>query len=195
MATRTTTGTDHPGTEHPVAALPVHRIDVDTYNRIVEAGALDDQRVELLEGLIIDMSPQSIPHSLVVERLTHHFRGAPARLRVQLPFEIPPDSEPEPDLALVEEEPSREHQPRRAVLIAEVAVSSHAIDRTFKARHYAHAGVPTYWLIDVPARAVEVRTKPASDRYGECRIYRDGETVPSPVAGVGDLDVSALLED
>jgi len=200
MGARAATSTPHHGPHRAGAdegppPLRVHHIDVDVYHRIVEAGALEDRRVELLEGLIVDMSPQSIPHSLVLERLTEHFRGARARLRVQLPFEIPPDSEPEPDLALVEEEPSREHQPRTALLIAEVAVSSHPIDRNVKARLYAGAGIPAYWLIDVPGHAVEVRGEPGSDGYGNCRVYREGETVPSPAAGAGDLDVSALLGD
>src|ERR1700677_4923468 len=109
MAAQPATSAPHHGTDKPAVPLPVHRIDVDAYNQIVEAGVLAGQRVELLEGLIVDMSPQSIPHTLVLERLADHFRRAPVRLRVQMPFEIRPHSEPEPDLALVEEEPSREH--------------------------------------------------------------------------------------
>lgn len=178
--------------ERPATPLPVHRIDVDTYNQIVETGILDDLRVELLEGLIVDMSPHSTPHSNTIVRLTNHFRHAPTQLRVQLPIEIRPNSEPEPDLALVAEPLSSEH-PSTALLVVEVAVSSHMIDRNVKARHYARAEIPTYWLVDVPGRAVEVRTEPGSNGYGKCQTYRDGDTVPSPIAGVDDLDVSALL--
>ncbi len=168
---------------------------MDTYYRIAETGILDDPRVELLEGLIVDMSPPSPEHSTVIERLTDRFRAAPLRLRVQLPFEIRPNSVPQPDLALVEEEPSMKHHPRTALLAVEVAVSSHMIDRNVKAKHYARAGIPTYWLIDVPGRAIEVRTEPDSEGYAKCQIYVEGEDVPSPVAGVADLDVAALLAD
>lgn len=195
MAAQPATSPPRPGTDQPDIPLPVHRMDVDSYNQIVEAGVLAGQRVELLEGLIVDMSPQSIPHTVVLERLTDHFRRAPVRLRVQMPFEIRPNNEPEPDLALVEETLSHEHQPRTALLVVEVAVSSHMIDRNVKARYYARANIPIYWLIDVPARAVEVRTEPGSDGYGQCQTYRDGDTVASPVSRVDDLDISALFAD
>jgi Uma2 family endonuclease len=169
---------------------------MDTYYRIAETGILDDLRVELLEGLIVDMSPPSPEHSTVIERLTDRFRAAPLRLRVQLPFEIRPNSVPQPDLALVEEGPSMKHHPRTALLAVEVAVSSHMIDRNVKAKHYASAGIPTYWLIDVPGRAVEVRTGPGGPGgYENCEIYAEGSLVPSPVKGVADLDVAALLGD
>jgi Uma2 family endonuclease len=178
---------------HVQTALPVHRIDVETYNRIVASGALDGKRVQLLEGLIVEMSPQSPAHALAIERLTRHFTRAPARLRVQLPMEASPDSEPEPDLALVEEADATDHHPRSALLVVEVAITSHLIDRNVKGRQYARAGVPTYWLVDVPGRAVELRTEPGPEGYERCDVYREGSFVPSPLQGVGDLDVATLL--
>lgn len=191
MATQPATTVDPPATP-----LPVHRIDVDAYYRIAEIGILDDLRVELLEGLIVDMSPPSPEHSAVIARLTHHLASAlRAHLRVQLPLEIPPKNVPQPDLALVPGLISTKHHPHTAALAVEVAVSSHMTDRNVKARHYARAEIPTYWIVDVPGRAVEVRTEPGFDGYGRCEIYRDGDTVPSPVNGVEDLDVSTLLAD
>jgi Uma2 family endonuclease len=59
---------------------------------------------------------------------------------------------------------------------------------------YARAGVPAYWLVDVPGRAVEVRTEPGADGYGRCDVFREGATVPSPVSGADDLDVAGLLK-
>ncbi len=177
----------------PATTLPVHRLDLDTYNRIVASGALEGQRVELLDGAIVDMSPQSPSHAVVVEALTRHFAGAAGRLRIQLPLEAPPDSEPEPDLALVEEPATAGRHPRSALLVIEVAVSSHPIDRGVKARLYANAGIPVYWLIDVPAKAVEVHTQPQEQGYAKVDIYRQGEIVPRPLVGVGDLDIAALL--
>jgi Uma2 family endonuclease len=173
--------------------LPRHRLDVETYGRMVDAGALEGERVELLEGWLLDMSPQSPRHAEVVVDLTRHLASAHARLRVQMPFEVLPDSVPEPDLALVEGR-SPDHHPRSALLVVEVAVTSHACDRGLKARLYARAGVPTYWLIDVPGEAVEVRTGPGPDGYRSCHIYRVGALVHSPAPGVADLDVGSLLE-
>ncbi len=178
----------------PHGGLPIYRLDVDTYNNIVESGALDGQSVELVEGLIVEMmSPHSGRHATVVRRLERHFATVHAWTQVQLPLEVVPDSMPEPDLALLAEEPPPGRHPRTALLTVEVAVSSHQFDRGAKAGIYARAGVPTYWLVDVPGRAVEVRTEPGPDGYGRCEIFREGASVSSPVAGVRELDVVALL--
>jgi Uma2 family endonuclease len=107
---------------------------------------------------------------------------------VQLPLEARPSSEPEPDLALVEEEPSGKGLYRTALLVIEVAVSSHEKDRGEKAHIYAQADIPSYWLVDV-------RSEPGPEGYSRCEIYGVGASVPSPVEGVADLDVGELLED
>ena len=163
---------------------------------MVASGALDGEPVELLEGLLVEvMSPQSPDHAAVIEDLERHFANAKARLRTQLPLAVPPDSEPEPDLALVAEKPPPGRHPRTALLTVEVAVTSHDADRGLKVKLYATAGVPTYWLVDVPGKAVEVRTDPGPEGYGRCELYKSGDRVPSPVEGVAELDVGALLND
>lgn len=173
---------------------PLHRLDVDTYDRIVASGALEGRRVELLDGLIVEMSPHSPRHSLVIDRLMRHLAAAPRWwTRVQMPLEVRPDSEPEPDLAVLDAEPPADEHPRTALLVIEVAVSSQLVDRNVKAMRYAQAGIPTYWLVDVRTRAVEVRTRPGDDGYGDCETYREGALVPSPLQGFADLDVAVLL--
>jgi Uma2 family endonuclease len=171
----------------------IHRLDTDTYNRMVATGALEDEPVELLEGLLVEMSPQGSNHAATIVRLTRHLASAHAWLAVQLPLEVKPRSEPEPDLVLTEAEPSFEHHFRTAVLVVEVAVTSHKKDRQTKALVYARAHVPTYWLVDVPAKTIEVRTGPGPDGYGRCEIYGAGSKVPSPAEGVADLDVTELF--
>jgi Uma2 family endonuclease len=169
-------------------SLPLHKLDNETYSRMVESGALDGEPVEMLDGLLVEMSPQGFEHTGVIVRLTRHLGTAEAWLYVQLPLEIPPNSTPEPDLALVEKPPVGRHA-SSALLVVEASVTSHALDRGFKARLYAKAGVTTYWLIDVPAKQVEVRTRPGSDGYRDCASYGLGHAVPSPAPGVADLDV------
>jgi len=171
----------------------IHQLDTETYNRMVATGALEHEPVELLEGLLVEMSPQGMSHSVVIVRLTRHLAPARAWLAVQLPLEVKPRSEPEPDLALTEAEPSFDHHIRDALLAVEVAVTSHKKDRETKAPVYARAGVPTYWLVDVPAKTIEVRSEPGPNGYGRCDIYGTGTTVPSPAEGVADLDVTALF--
>ncbi|HEX3693298.1 MAG TPA: Uma2 family endonuclease [Solirubrobacteraceae bacterium] len=172
----------------------LHRLDTETYNRIVESGALDGQPVELIDGLLVEhMSPQGPAHSALIERLTRHLAHAQSWLRVQLPLEVPPDSEPEPDLALVESESSPERHVRSALLAVEVSVSTHKLDRGSKAALYARAEVPVYWVVDATARAVEVYTQPQGDGYRDRAVYGVGELVPSPAAGVAELDLAALF--
>jgi Uma2 family endonuclease len=114
-------------------------------------------------------------------------------LRVQLPLEVLPDSEPEPDLALVEHESSPTRHTRSALLAVEVSVSTHKLDRGAKARLYARAGVPVYWIVDASARAVEVYTGPDEGGYRGSEIYRPGVCLPSPAPGVAELDVATLF--
>jgi Uma2 family endonuclease len=176
------------------ATVPIHRLDLETYGRMVASGALDQEPVELLGGLLVDVSPQGPRHGYLIRRLTRHLAGAQAWVDVQLPLEVPPDSVPEPDLALVEENLPDRH-PRTALLVVEVAVTSHAIDRDVKPALYARAGVPTYWLVDAPARTVVVYSDPTGDGYHIRTEYRIGDRVPSPAAGVPELDVEGLLGD
>lgn len=171
--------------------LPLHKLDIETYDRIVASGALEGERVELLNGAIVDMSPQSPAHAGVIRRLTRHFAGA--WLQVQSPIALPSHSEPEPDLALFAEEPSPDRHPTTALLVIEVAITSQLIDRNVKAPLYAQAGIPTYWLIDVPARTVEVRTNPGPNGYANCATYKEGELVPSPLTDTEALNIATLL--
>jgi len=171
----------------------VHRLDVGTYERMVASGGLDGQRVELLEGLLVEVSPEGPEHAGVISRLTSFLASERGCLSVQLPLETQWGSLPEPDLMLTDGERSLQRHPRTALLVVEVAVSSHDRDRETKAAMYASAPVPTYWLVDVPARTVEVRTEPGPAGYGRCEIYGLGTTVPSPAEGVADLDVTELF--
>ncbi len=175
--------------------LPIHRLDVDAYDRMVACGALEGDHVELLDGLVVDMSPQSPTHAAVLETLVDHFAGSSLRMRVQSPLRIPPDCEPEPDIALLARRPPAGAHPHTALLVVEVAVTSHRLDRGRKAERYAQADIPNYWLVDVPGRALEARTRPGRQGYAHCETYREGSIVPSPLDGVDYLDIAALLTD
>lgn len=173
----------------------IHRFDVGTYERMVATGLLEDLPIELLEGLLVEVSPHSREHAEVIELLTEHLGRAVARLRVQLPLEAEWSSTPEPDLALVERQNPRRRHPRTALLAVEVAVTSHKKDRETKAGMYATAPIPTYWLVDVPGRAIEVYSDPGRQGYNRCEVYGIGTSVPSPVEGVPDLDVASLFDE
>jgi Uma2 family endonuclease len=180
----------------PDGTGPVHLFDVDTYNRMVRTGALEDEKLELLEGrLVAVMSRQSWEHATAIMWLTRYLSVAKEWLMVQLPLELKPDSEPEPDLALAEGKQPRGHHRQTALLAVEVSMTSHYKDRQVKAPRYAKSGISMYWLVDIPGRVVEVYTDPGPDGYGHCEIYGLGDVVPAPVQGVPDLAVDSLFAE
>jgi len=177
------------------------RFTVDEYHQLLHVGVLkEDEHVELLEGLIVDMTPQGRPHALVISRLNRFLSralGEAYSVRPQLPLSLSPDSEPEPDLAVVtrdEEERAEEH-PRAALLVVEVSGDSLRVDRLIKGRVYARAGIPEYWVVDVTSRIVEVYTAPAAGegRYLSLRTVKGDETLtPSELPGL-DLPIAELF--
>ena len=139
---------------------------------MVDAGILDDdERLELLDGALVPMSPQGPAHSgvaVVVRLALEAAFGAGFHVRPHSPLQAGASDLPEPDLAVVRGDPSayleRLPQGVEAVLVVEIAQSSQRRDRG-KASIYAAAGVSTYWLLDLAARRLEVRTEPGSSYY------------------------------
>jgi Uma2 family endonuclease len=160
---------------------------VADYHRMIDAGIFDeDERVELLEGVIVQMSPQQDPHQFTIEFLTHSLVGQVGenhRVRVQLPLTLGELSQPEPDFAIVPRPaPGQPTGPRRsALLIIEVAGESLRNDRLVKGRIYGRAGIPEYWIVNLEERCLEVYREPDP----EAGVYRVslrvaiGETVRS----------------
>lgn len=136
------------------------------YDRLADAGILaPDERVELLEGEIVTMTPQHGPHSASIgltEAALRKVFGPAHWIRIQLPLIVDPDSEPEPDLAVVSGTPRdyvTEH-PRAALLVVEIADSTLERDRAYKAPIYARAGIPEYWIVNLVERRLEIYRDP-----------------------------------
>lgn len=126
------------------------------------------ERVELVHGVVVRMSPIGPPHSDVVDILTDALVTAlagRARVRIQAPFVAADESEPEPDVAIVPRKSYRQEHPDRAHLIIEVAETSLEYDRETKAPLYAASNVDEYWIVDVAARTVEVFGEPKDGRW------------------------------
>lgn len=157
---------------------PLRRAEYDV---LVDQGVLGpDDRMQLLEGELVEMSPQKPPHAGMVERLTEVLVPALVgryRVRVQLPLAAGEYSEPEPDVAVVPADESRERHPERAVLVIEVAHETVRLDLGRKARIYAAAGVPEYWVIDVHANVVHVHTEPSPDGYSSITQHDPDDTL------------------
>lgn len=177
---------------------PRHRFSRDQYERMVEAGVFGPaDRLELLEGEIIDMAPQKSRHATAVTLLGDALRslfGAGVTVRVQLPFALDDRSEPEPDVAVVPGLPRdyRDAHPDRALLLCEVSDSTLAYDRGPKLRAYARAGIPEYWILDLVGGTLELCRGPGQDGYAERRLMSADDQVapldrPGPTLWVKDL--------
>ena len=136
-----------------------------------EVGLFAHERVELLDGTIVTMTPQSSPHAAVVNRLTRLLvprLGHTLHGRVQSPIILDDWSEPEPDFVVCRADPhdyaSGHPRARDIVLVCEVAISSLAFDRIAKAAAYAVSGIPTYWIVDVEVGSSSCSTTPTRRR-------------------------------
>ena len=164
------------------AAEPTpRRFTVDEYYRMAEAGILsEDDRVELIEGEIIQMPPVGSRHSWRVRRIARLFHttvGERAEIAVQDPLRLSTRSEPVPDLMLLQLRPDYEtHQPMTAdaLLVVEVADSTLSYDRRTKVPLYAREGVPEMWLVDLPNGRVTVHREPTPTGYQLTQTYRPG---------------------
>lgn len=174
------------------------------YDRLADAGILaPDERVELLEGEIVTMTPQHGPHSASIGLADAALRKAfgPAHwIRIQLPLIVDPDSEPEPDLAVVPGSPRdyvTEH-PRTALLVVEIADSTLERDRSYKSPIYARAGIPEYWIVNLIERRLEIYRDPIGSpgqpaRYQVLRHAAATETVSLLSIPHGSIAVADLL--
>lgn len=172
-------------------------IEVVEYHRMIEAGILRaEERVELIEGMIVTMPRCAPAHALAIEVLNRALVRAAAddlRVRPQLPLTVAPRSEPEPDLAVVRGGYGDRH-PQTALLVIEVAGTSARIDRGAKLAVYARAAIPEYWIVDVARREVEVLREPdaAAAEYRVRTTLRDADllrtdAVPALALAVGEL--------
>lgn len=172
---------------HPVRR---HRLTLDDYHRLGEAGILgEDDRVELLEGQLVDMSPIGPRHALAVDALTELLVPAVsgrAGVRVQNPITLDGTTEPQPDIVLVRRpwrgHPASHPGPEDIFLLVEVADSSRDLDLGAKRELYARAGIREFWIVDLTADGVLVCRNPGGDRYGSVTRVEPG----------GVLDVEGL---
>jgi Uma2 family endonuclease len=170
----------------------VYRLSTTEYERMVESGVLEGTHVELLDGLLVDMGQQSPLHAALIMRLVQLSASRVELLRIQMPLDAVDGWMPEPDVALVDGKPSVEHHPHTALLAVEVSCSTQAIDRR-KALAYAAAGVPRYWLVDVPKARVFEYTEPGPDGYEIVMPLAGDDVLDARVDGVATTTVAQLL--
>jgi hypothetical protein len=175
------------------------RFTADEYYRMAEAGILrHDDRVELVDGEIVEMTPIGSRHAACVDRvmvLLSRSLAGQGILRVQGPVRLDPHSEPQPDLSVLRSRAdfyaSAHPGPDDVLLLVEVADASLRYDRDIKVGLYARAGIPETWLVDLQSDRVEVFRHPTPQGYRASRQLRRGERLASQALP----PVSFLVDD
>jgi len=175
------------------------------YERLVELGFFEGERLELLDGMLAVREPQGSRHNASIRRVVDTLRRAlddAWQIDSQFAIALDDDSEPEPDVAVVPFDPRRyvDAHPSAPRLVIEVAESSYRIDHTYKSSLYARAGVPEYWIVDVARDRLEVHRAPEawSDaavgwRYGSVVTLDRSATVTPLLAPGVTIAVADLL--
>jgi Uma2 family endonuclease len=165
-------------------------ITVDEYHRMAETGSLaPDARVELIDGVIIDMPPIGSPHAAIGYRLhslLHEVVGSQAFVRSQWPLRLGDDSEPQPDIALVlpRKGDYEDRHPTAAdtLLVIEVSATTLLDDLRTKLQLYARHRIPEYWVVDVVNQRLHVFRQPSGANYEQAWAVE-----PPGAVGIGAL--------
>jgi Uma2 family endonuclease len=165
--------------------LTVAKWSIDEYHQLVESGVLADRKVELLNGIIVEMPPEGMPHAVYCTDAVEYLRrslGNRAAVREAHPITLPNDSEPEPDIAIVAA-PNRQylaHHPYPADIfwLIEYANTTLNQDLNDKKRVYAAAGIEEYWVVNLKASELIVFRDLAADIYQSETILATGNISP-----------------
>lgn len=180
---------------HVLRATP-RRLRRDEYDRLIELGFFQREHLELVHGILVEMSPIGPRHRLVVDRLTEMLvprLAGRARVSIQQPLAAWDDSEPEPDVSVLPRGEYGASHPDTALWIVEVADASLDYDRQTKAPLYAGSSVAEYWIVNLVERVVEVYTDPVGGRYTSATRHRPGATIAPRAFPDLSLAVDELL--
>jgi Uma2 family endonuclease len=199
MPARSPGGPGRPGAT--TLPLGTRRFTLEEYHRLGELGVLDeDDRVELLDGQVVAMTPIGPAHAGCVGALTAVLGraiGPNALLWVQNPVRLGDQSEPQPDLAVLRARPDgyriAHPQAHDILLVIEVADRSAGWDREVKLPLYARAGVPEVWLVNLPDQQVETYREPAGQRYTTVHFARRGELLAPLFLPSASVSVDQIL--
>jgi Uma2 family endonuclease len=188
----------------PAPAAPafadIYRMDIDEFERI--DGLLKAERVELIDGFIVQRDTMDPPHVLASEKLRRKLDPMlPAGwfVREDKPVQVHRTYEPLPDLLVVRGDPDtyekRHPAPADLALVVEISDSTLTKDRGEKQVNYSRGGIAVYWIVNLIDRQVEVYTDPNLDGYASCIVYKSGQSLPVLIDGVevGQIAVAEIL--
>ena len=180
----------------------VRKFTVDEYMRMAEVGILNrDDRVELVDGVILEMAPIGRPHERRVNRLARLFvltLPDDIEVNIQGTIRLNDNTGPEPDITLLTPQASLDEEniprPDGILLIVEVSDSTVRTDRGEKARRYAQSGIPELWIFMLETGEIEVSRQPTPDGYADVQRYRRGDTLTIQALPDVRLTVDELLQ-
>lgn len=174
----------------------IHRLTIEEYHQLIESGGLDeDTRVELIEGLVVDMSPRSPEHENALRWFIDWLVAQLDHVRYQ--FMIAGSmtigrSEPEPDVTVLQRTPPVRAHPSRAPLVIEIALSS--ADRDLRSKPAVYAGsVQEYWVVDLQRQVVVVHCDGEEGTYREVTIVPRGERLSARAVDIGEVPTGELF--
>lgn len=166
------------------ATVKRHRFTVQEYHTMVEAGLLsEDDRVELIDGEIVEMTPIGTRHLACVVTLNHllvEASGGRYFVSVQNPVVLNEDNEPQPDLSLLRNRPEPTGElpgPGDVLLVVEVSDPTLSYDRRVKLPRYGRNGIREAWILDLQSQRVEIYSEPFSEGYRESHTANIGDRV------------------
>lgn len=182
------------------ARVEAHHWTREEYEQLVEAGAFDEWKIELVEGVLYDMTPQTSWHAGLATKISTVLKKIdPGNhlVREHSPLSVGGDSVPEPDVAVVPDDPKGDFytsvHPTSAVLVVEIADSSLRYDREVKARAYSLGGVPEYWIVNLLSSQLEVYRDPSGNRYTNASVLTASDTISPLFAPEVSISVARLL--
>ncbi|HEY0069888.1 MAG TPA: Uma2 family endonuclease [Chloroflexia bacterium] len=178
-----------------------HRFSVEEYNKMGQIGILsEDDRVELLNGEVVNMAPISVRHAWCVTNLIWQFSQQlrdKVRLHVQNPIQLDFYSELIPDTTLLRRRDySKDEQhpgPEDTLLVVEVSDTTLIMDRQVKVPLYAQAGIPEVWIVNLQQDRIEVHSQPVGGAYKTLRRLRRGQSVAIPGFAEAKVKVDDVL--
>jgi Uma2 family endonuclease len=182
-----------------IPAEKVRRWTREEYERLVDDGYFrPDERAELLDGIIYEMSPQKSWHAAAIQALQEILLpifGQGFSVRFQLPLALSLRSQPEPDVAVIRGHwrDYRDFHPSTAVLLIEVADTTLLYDRETKGAIYAQAGIPDYWIGNGIDTCLEVYREPRDGKYRSRTVLKAGDFVSPLARPEASISVAELL--
>jgi Uma2 family endonuclease len=180
-------------------AIALYKWTLDRYHQVVEAGIFDDEPVELLNGEIVEMSPEGVPHSSSSDEAAEYLRiklRDRAKVREAKPITLPNQSEPEPDIAIVRlpVETYRSHHPYLEDIfwLIEYSDSSLTKDLEIKSKIYAAANILEYWVVNLRTRELVVFRDPVEGEYRSQVTLTSGTIVPLAFSDL-QIEIGQLL--